>query len=466
MRFVVVSNGYGTRMQSNGSAPQQYDIGVIGGGSATEALAIALREAGLKIVVFEAERVGGECPFVACIPSKTLLHDAATTGDWDTAVAHRDEATNHLDDSSHALDLERTGAVLVRARASVIGPQTIEAAGVRFDVSHIVLATGSEPIIPELAGLDSLGDRLWTTIDATTAHERPGRLAILGGGVIGCELAHAFAGFGSIVTLIDEAPLAFPDLADEVGVLIDEGLAHAGVSVRRATRATRCVRADGCVRIELDTGDPVIADRVLVAVGRRARVSGLGLESIGIDPSQELDVDDRGRVRCAGSVWAMGDVAGRGQYTHVANHQARVVANQLAGDGTRRFDDVVTSSCVFTDPPLIQVGATRQALEGDPDVVWATGRVADLARAVTDDLAEGFLAVAARRSTRTVVAAHGAGPRFEELVHALVIAVDGDVRLDRLAMSMHAFPTVGEILEPIFGSLARAVALAPATHQI
>jgi dihydrolipoamide dehydrogenase len=452
-------------MPSDRPAPHQYDIGVIGGGSATEVLATELRGTGLKIVVFEVERVGGECPFVACIPSKTLLHVAATTGDWDTAVARRDDATNHLDDSTHAVELERTGAVLVRARARMLGPQLIEAAGVHFDVAHIVLATGSEAIMPEIAGLDALGDHLWTTADATTTDELPRRLAILGGGVIGCELAHAFAGLGSIVTLIDEVPLAFPDLADEVGVLVDEGLARAGVSVRRGTRATRCVPAEEFVRIELDTDDAVVADRVLVAVGRRARVSGLGLESVGIEPTQELDVDERGRVRCAGSVWAMGDVAGKGQYTHLANHQARVVANHLAGDGTRRFDDVVTSSCVFTDPPLIQVGAGRRALEGDPDVIWATGRVADLARAVTDDLPGGFLAVAARRSTRSLVAAHGAGPRFEELVHALVIAVDGGVPIDRLAMSMHAFPTVGEILEPIFGSLARELALGPTPHE-
>ena len=159
----------------------------------------------------------------------------------------------------------------------------------------------------------------------------------------------------------------------------------------------------------------------------------------------------------------MGDVAGRGQYTHVANHQARVVANQLVGDGTRRFDDVVLSSCVFTDPPLIQVGPTCQELDGDPDVIWASGLVSDLARAVTDELTEGFLAVAARRSTGSVIAAHGAGPGFEELVHALVIAVDGAVRLDRLAMSMHTFPTVGEILAPIFRSLAGNLRTAPST---
>jgi dihydrolipoamide dehydrogenase len=249
-------------------------------------------------------------------------------------------------------------------------------------------------------------------------------------------------------------------LSVEIGDLIDAGLVRAGVSVRRGTRAVRCWADEDLVTLELEAGDRVVADRVLVAVGRRARLSGLGLESLGVDPNEGLDVDERGRVRCPGSVWAMGDVAGKGQYTHVANHQARVVANQLAGDGTRRFDDVTISSCVFTDPPLIQVGPSRQDLDGDPDVVWASGRVSDLARALTDDLPEGFMAVAARRSTGRIVAAHGAGPRFEELVHALVIAVDGEVPLRRLAMSMQAFPTVGEILHPIFGSLARKVASA------
>lgn len=436
----------------------RFDIGVIGGGSAAETLADELRGTGSKIVVFEADRVGGECPFVACIPSKSLLHDAATTGDWEVAVAHRDRATSSLDDTSHAAALTENGVTLVRAQAQVVDERTIEADGTRFDVGSIVLATGSEPVVPNLPGLSTLGDRAWTTTDALTTHDRPDRLAILGGGVIGCELATAFAGLGSIVTLLDEEPRAFAQLSAEVGDLIDAGLIRAGVSVRRGTRVVRCSETDGLVTLELEDGDRIVADRVLVAVGRRARLSGVGLESLGVDPSDGLDVDERGRVRCPGSVWAMGDVAGKGQYTHVANHQARVVANQLAGDGTRRFDDVTISSCVFTDPPLIQVGPSRQDVDGDPDVVWATGRVSDLARAITDDLPEGFLAVAARRSTGRVIAAHGAGPRFEELVHALVIAVDGAVPLHRLVMSMQAFPTVGEILHPIFVSLARAVA--------
>jgi dihydrolipoamide dehydrogenase len=312
-------------------------------------------------------------------------------------------------------------------------------------------------VTPDIAGLDSLGDGLWSSVDALTAQERPDRLVILGGGVIGCELGLAFARLGTTVTLLDADPHGFPDLSNEVGDLVDAGLRLAGVTVRRGCGAVGFLETDGLITVDTDDGDGIVADRVLVAVGKRARVDGIGLEALGLDPAAGLEVDETGRVQCVGSVWAMGYVAGRGQYTHLANHQARVVADQLAGGRTRRFDDVAISSCVFTDPPVIQVGPSRADLAGDPDVIWATGRVSDLPRASTDDLGEGLLAIAARRSTGCIVAAHGAGPRFEELVHALVIAVDGAVPLDRLAMSMHAFPTVGEILGPVYQALLNEI---------
>ncbi len=434
-----------------------YDVGVIGGGSATETLVEELHGSGLSIIVFEQDRVGGECPFVACMPSKTMLHVGATTGNWDEAVARRDDVTHHLDDTSHAKELTETGTVLVRARARIIDAETIEADGDHFAVRHIVVATGSESVTPDIAGLDSLGDRRWTSVEALTAQERPDRLVVLGGGVIGCELGLAFARLGSTVTLLDADSHGFSDLSDEVGDLVGAGLQLAGVTVRRGSGAVGFQENDGLITVDTDAGDSIVADRVLVAVGKRARVEHIGLEALGLDPAAGLGVDETGRVPCVGSVWAMGDVAGQGQYTHVANHQARVVADHLAGGRTRRFDDVAISSCVFTDPPVIQVGPSLADLAGDPDVIWSTGRVSDLPRAMTDDLGEGFLAIAARRSTGCVVAAHGAGPRFEELVHALVIAVDGAVPVDRLAMSMHAFPTVGEILRPVYQALLNEI---------
>jgi pyruvate/2-oxoglutarate dehydrogenase complex dihydrolipoamide dehydrogenase (E3) component len=230
-----------------------------------------------------------------------------------------------------------------------------------------------------------------------------------------------------------------------------------GVRVRRGAVVRRVARAGDTVVAEVDDGSTIHADRVLIAVGKRARTTGIGLRRLGLDPDQPLPVGPDARVDCPGSVWAIGDVAGKGQYTHLANHHGAVLANHLTGDRTRRLDDVVSCSCVFTDPPVISVGATRAELADDADVVWAEHSLDGLPRSLTDALGPGFLAVAARRSTGTVVSAHGVGARFDELVHALVVAVDGKVPLAVLARSMQPFPTIGEILGVAFRTLLTAV---------
>jgi dihydrolipoamide dehydrogenase len=193
---------------------------------------------------------------------------------------------------------------------------------------------------------------------------------------------------------------------------------------------------------------------VLVAIGRRPTTVGFGIDRLGLDESAPLPVGDDGRVATDGSVWAIGDVAGAGQYTHLANHHARVVADHLVGTATRRFDDVVVPRCMFTDPPLIQVGPSWSELRDDADVVHVEVDLGSFPRAMTDELAAGHLWAAARRSTGCLVAAAGAGPGFDELTHALVTAIDGDVPLHRLRRSMQAFPTIGEILGPLYDGLA------------
>jgi pyruvate/2-oxoglutarate dehydrogenase complex dihydrolipoamide dehydrogenase (E3) component len=392
------------------------------------------------------------------MPSKAMLHDASGTApSWQAAVLRRDDVVDHLDDEGHLRDLRDKGALVVREAAQIIDENHVRAGGRDWHAEHIVIATGSEPVMPPIDGLDKIGDRRWTSDDALTTTDRPARLAILGGGVVGCELAYLFARFGTEVHLLDAEDVAFGDLDEEIGRVIDGGLEAAGVRVRRGRRAVEFKRRGGNVRIRLDNGASLVTDRVIVATGRRAPRSGLGLESLGLDPSEPLPVDETGRVECPGSVWAIGDVAGKGQYTHLANHHGLVVANQLTGDATRRFDDVVTPACMFTDPPMMTVGPTRNDVDGDDDVVWATADVSEIARWSTDDHPGGFLAVAARRSSRSIIAAHGAGPRFDELVHALVVAIDGAVPIERLAMSMHPFPTMGEILGPIYGRLLGAI---------
>jgi dihydrolipoamide dehydrogenase len=447
---VAPGGGYRVTVTDPDLPTSQYDVAVIGAGSAGETLAGTLATAGRRVAVIEAGRVGGECPFVACMPSKSMLHDAGVGVRWHDAVRHRDEVVEHLDDTGHARALEAAGVVVVRGRATLVDEHTIDVDGTQLRADHVVIATGAEAVVPHIAGMETVGDLCWTSADALTSDVRPARIAILGGGVIGCELAHLFAGFGAEVRLLDTADRAFPDLVPQLGEMVDDHLRGAGVRVCRGVQVVRVERRGGNVTISLDNGAAVTADRMIVATGTRPRLDGLGLEQLGLDPSQPLPVDEHGRVDCPGSVWAIGDAAGRGQYTHLANHHARVVADHLAGDGRRRFDDVVVPACVFTAPPVMIVGPTFEELDGDPDIAWVRADLSAIPRWSTDNPATGTMAMAVRRSDRCVVAAHGVGERFDELAAAVVTAIDGAVPVDRLAMSLQPFPTVSELLGVLY----------------
>ncbi len=431
-------------------------IAVVGGGSAAETFARSVADAA-DLIVFEPALVGGECPFVACMPSKSMLHDARVGAAWRDAVERRRSITDDLDDHDHAADLEAMGARLVRETARLVGPHSVAAGRAQHDVDHIVLATGCEPLLPDIDGLDVCRDRIWTSADVYRSTERPDRVAVIGAGVIGFEVADLYAGFGTEVTVIDRGQRSFDTIPPDVARVVVDAVTSRNVVVRYDVEAAAIAPVDrpgdDAVELTLSDGEVIEVDRVVVAIGRRPRTDGIGLDAVGLDPSEPLPVDSNGRVRCEGSVWAMGDVAGMGQYTHLANHHAAVVADHLVGTRTRTFDEVVLGSCMFTAPPLIQVGPQWSELVDDPDVVSVGYDLASFPRAATDRLGAGHLWVAARRSSGTVVAASGAGPHFDELVHALVIAVDGRVPLARLRRSMQPFPTIGEILGPIWADL-------------
>jgi dihydrolipoamide dehydrogenase len=434
--------------QSTDANFDTFDVAVVGGGGAAEALVAALAGHDMRIVVFEALRVGGDCPFTACMPSKAMLHDAAVGHSWFDAVGRRREVVDDLDDGRHADQLADDGATLVRSDAEIIAPGVVRAGDTDYVADHIVVATGSAPSIPPIDGIDELGDRCWTSDDAMTTEERPVRLTIVGGGAIGCEMATLFARFGTEVHLLDVAPTAFPGLPDEVGEIVDDSLRSAGVRVGRGVEIERVERRGGGVRTTLANGASVDTNFLLVAAGRHPRTVGIGLERIGVDRPEAPTVGPNGRMEAEGSVWAIGDAAGREQYTHVANHHAAVVADALVGSGERRFDDVVTPACVFTDPPVLTIGPRPDEV-GD-DVRWITGRLSETPRWTTDDLVDGLLMIGVDADTRTVVAAHGVGAGFDVLAAALVTAIDAGLTVDALSRSMWPFPSVGEILGVVY----------------
>lgn len=433
------------------------DIAVLGAGSATASFVRALR-GDHDVVVFEPDLVGGECPYDACIPSKGLLHDGRVGRSWEQAGRRRRDLVHHRDDSAHVEPLIAAGVELIRERATIVDPGRVRSDSVVVEVDHIVIATGASPVIPPIDGLDRVRDRIWTTDEALRTTELPQRLAILGGGVVGCEFTQLFSSFGVDVVVFEPEDRLFGDLDPAVSDAIMAVVRATGALLRLGRRPERLAPFGDGVAVTDDHGDEHRVDRVLVATGRRPRLDGVGLESLGLPVDLPLPLDAHGRVRTAGSVWAIGDASGLDQYTHAASHHGRVVADHLGGDGVRRVDDVVSAACMFTEPPLMTVGPTRAATADDPDVVWVSVDVADTsARAATDEL-EGALAVAGSRRTGRIVAAHGIGSSFDELVHAVVVAIDGDVPIDRLLQSMVPFPTMGDVWHAALERLAHELA--------
>lgn len=456
---------------------ESFDIVVLGAGSAGENLASTLADAGRSVAIVEAHRVGGECPFVACMPSKAMIRSAevrhllhhvrrlGAMGDdldphrpdrgWARAVERRDAIVSGRDDAGHADALAEAGVTLVRGRGRLTGDGgvVVPAGQVlrRLRGRDVVVATGSAPVMPPVDGLDAVPT--WTSDEAWSAQERPASAVVLGGGPVGCEIAQVFARFAVAVTLVEgadrlvggEEPAVSEHLA---GVLRDEG-----VTVVLGAQAERAEAAGAGVRVHLDDGSTYEAERLVVAVGRRPAVAGIGLEAVGLDADGPLAVDDRCAVQGAEHLWAIGDVTGVAPFTHMANHQARVLADVLTG-GSARVDDRAVPRAVFTDPPVAGVGLTAEAA-GEAGIRTAVASIdlADTARHAADDGPGGRVVVVADADRGILVGASAIGPAAPEWLTQLVLAVRAAVPVPLLAEVIQPFPTYAEALQPLLADL-------------
>ena len=426
---------------------------ILGGGSTGEAAAGALRafEPETPITLVEEGLVGGECSYFACMPSKALLRPPeaiaaavlvpgaaeAVTGsiDVERAFWHRDQVTGNLDDSSQETWLADHDVQLVRGRARVTGPGAVDVGGRAIAFERLLIATGSVPTIPPIPGLADV--EYWTNREATSTHEVPGRLIVLGAGAVGCELAQAFSRMGAAVTIVDIADRLMPRDHPDAGRLIADVFEGEGIELRLGAKIDR---VEAGIRMHLGGGETLTADRILVATGRRPNVESLGLESLGVTISKRgVEVDER--LRAAANVWAAGDATGIAMFTHVGKYQARLAAADMAGREARANYRAIPA-VTFTDPQVASVGDTS----GEGTVVGERGSVSRLST-YERPKRPGFLKVFADPRRRLLVGAVAVGPEAGEWLGQLTLAIRAEVPIDVLLDTIQPYPTFSEAVQ-------------------
>ncbi|WP_436493652.1 dihydrolipoyl dehydrogenase family protein [Actinokineospora sp. HUAS TT18] len=450
------------------------DIAVVGLGPGGESAAAKLAEAGLDVLGIDSRLVGGECPYYACVPTKMMIRAADALGearrvdllagsaevrpDWRPVAARiRADATADWDDTAAVERLTKSGAAFLRGRARITGPNRLTVSTSDGDETvevrrGILLNPGTDPAVPPIPGLADVPH--WTNRDAVAVTAVPESLIVLGGGPVGCEFAQIFARFGAKVTLVEAQDRLLTLDEPEAGELIAERFAAEGITVRTGVKITGATHDGAQVTLAFDGADPVTAAHVLVAAGRRTDLAALGVGAVGLDESAKgIEVDDR--MRAADGVWAIGDVTGKGAFTHMSMYQAEIAVADILGTADRTADYRAVPRVTFTDPEVGSVGLSESAArEAGLSVRTGTAKIAESSRGWIHKVGnEGFIKLVMDTDRDVLVGATAAGPAGGEVLGALAVAVHAEVPVSALRRMIFAYPTfhraIGDALKDL-----------------
>lgn len=454
---------------------QTCDLVVIGLGPGGEALASGAAEAGLRVVAVDKHLVGGECPYYGCVPSKMMVRagdllaeagrvagvagSVSVEPSW-APVATRiaEQATDHWDDAVAVDRLRDAGATVLHGTARLAGPGRVEVEAPDGSLTSyvaergVVLNPGTRPARLPIPGLE--GTPYWTNREAVRATSLPSSLVVVGGGPIGCEMAQVFARFGVRVTVLEAGPRILGPLEPEASEALAAVLVHEGVRVMAGVSIGSVAHADGQFSLEVD-GETVSAEKLLVAAGRTPNLDDLGLETLGLDPSaRSLEVDERLRLSGARGVWAIGDVTGKGAFTHVSMYQSAIALRDVLGQDGPPARYHALPHVTFTDPEVAGVGLTEhQARERGLRVVVGSGGLGSRGW-LHGPGGDGLVKLVADADRDVLVGATVVGPAAGEVLGHLALAVHAEVPLPTLRSMIYAYPTFHRAIEAALGELS------------